>query len=184
MELLKRTLDLADERDELKERLDELEAEQERLVEEANEIDGSDDPEDIERFEQIEEQDQQIEALIVATRGYLEVVERALKSWDGTEIVIRELSGAEVRSIEAEAQQRAEQVGLDNYSDRFHEVLMLEKSIESTPPGCPDPGNIGDLPNRLLDWLHTRTNALNSTGDFDMGNSSLREKMIRQRGEK
>lgn len=174
---------MEEERDQLQEKLDALEAEQERMVDEAMEIADTDDPDEQARFNELTGQNNQMEALVAATRGYLEVVERAIDEWGGTEITIRELSGAETRALQARAHKRAESRGLDGYSDTFHETLMLEKSVESTPVDCPDPENIGDLPDRLFDWLVNRANALNSTGDFDMGNSSLREKIAERRNQ-
>lgn len=183
MQLLTRTLDIEDEAEELEGHLNELRAEENRLIDEALALDESEDAEDQERFAAVEEQVEQLDAMITITEGYLEVLTRASEEWDGSEIVIRELTGAETRSIATQARKRAEKAGVENYDENFHETLMLQNAVESTPPGCPDPEKIGDLPDRLFDWLVNRANTLNTVGEFSVGNSSLREKMAKRRRE-
>jgi hypothetical protein len=182
MDLLNRTLDIEEERDDLAESVERVEDRRDDLLDEAMELDPPEDEEERERFDEIEEEVDALEATLPTIRGYLNILDRAIEEWDGTEIVMRELSGAETRAIKTQAQQKADQAGVD-YSDDFHETMLLEKSVVSTPPGAPDPESIGDLPNRMHDWLLQRANAINSVGEFEMGNSSLRRRMAERRGE-
>lgn len=182
MDLLKRTLDITEERDDLAESIEDIEERRDDLLDEAMEIDPPEDQDEQERFDTIEEEVDALESTLPMIRGYRKILDRAIDEWDGTEVVIRELSGAQSRAIATEAQQKADQAGVD-YTDDFHETLLLQKAVVSTPPGAPDPDMIGDLPNRLFDWLLQRANAINSVGEFSMGNSSLRRRMAERREE-
>jgi hypothetical protein len=180
MELLTRTLDLEDEVDVVENNVEELEEQIDERVERALDVDPPEDDEEAALLDSLEEEVAELDATLVGTRGYEEALTRAINQWDGSEIVLRELSGAETRAIKARAQQKADEAGVD-YTDDFHETEFLKKAVESTPPGAPEPSEIGDLPDRLFDWLLTRANMLNSVGEFNMGNSSLRERMIEKK---
>lgn len=176
MNVLSQTLDIREERDDLQQTVDRLEREVDELVDEALEIDPPEDEEDEKRLQEIEQQVDELETKLVGKRGYLNALDRAVDQWDGSEIVIRELTGAESRTIKDQARQKADELGID-YTDNIHETMFLQKAVVSTPPDVPGPGEIGDLPKRQFDWVLNRANALNSVGAFEMGNSSLRERM-------
>jgi hypothetical protein len=180
MEPLTRTLDIREELADIEAIEADIQAEIDERVDAALDIDPpSTDGEETD-LARLDEEVEELEAMLVVQRGRVEALERALAEWDGTEVVLRELSGAEARSIKAQAQHRADQAGVD-YTDDFHETLLLEKAVESTPPNAPPPGAIGDLPERLFDFLLARANTLNSVGEFELGNSSLRERMMDRR---
>lgn len=183
MDLLTRTLDIEDEAEDLQDDIDEVEEQINERVDRANEIDPPQGEDEEDEMYQIRQEVAELEATQSAKRGYLEALNRAVEEWDGAEIVIRELSGAETRVVRAEAAKKAEEKGLENYTDDIHETMFLRKAVHNTPPGCPEPQDIGDLPNRLFDWVLSRANMLNSTGEFNMGNSSLRERMIDRKEE-
>lgn len=187
MDTLTKSLDLQSELDDQHARLEQVEADIDEKVDTALDLEADAKDDDVEldvdvdaELRRLEAEVTQLEATLVAVRGYAEALERAVDEWDGTEVIIRELTGAEVRLVKSEAQQKADQHGLD-YTDDIHETLFLQKAVQSTPPGAPEPSAIGDLPNRLFEWLNSRANTLNSTGSFDMGNSSLRERMMDRR---
>lgn len=187
METLTKSLDLQSELDDQRDRLDELEADIDEKVADAVALEdrAKDEDEEVEvdvahELDRYEAEVTALEAEQVAVNGYVEALERAVGEWDGSEVVLRELTGAEVRAVKARAQQRADEMGVD-YTDDIHETLFLQKAVASTPPGAPDPSAIGDLPNRLFEWLQSRANMLNSTGHFELGNSSLRERMMDHR---
>lgn len=182
MDLLQRTLDLEEERTVVEQQIEEVEDEIDALVDEALELDPPETENEKDRIAQIEQEVAELESKKVSSEGYLKAIDRAIEMWDGTELAIRELSGTETRIVADEAQRKADELGLDNYSENIHETEFMQRAVASTPPGCPDPDNIGDLPNRMFDWVLTRANMLNSVGEFSMGNSSLRERMIERRG--
>lgn len=184
MQVLKRTLDLEDELAEMDERVDEVEAQIDSLVDEAIEAEanGNDD-----RVDAIRSEVAGHEQSITGIRGYRNAIDRALHGdpedpedtgWDGSEVVIKELTGQEARIVKAEAQDRAERRGLSQErANDIRDIEFLKRAVVSTPAGAPEPSDVHGLPNLLFDWLVTRANNLNSVGDFDMGNSSLRDRM-------
>jgi hypothetical protein len=180
MDTLTKTIDLEEELRDAEERLEDFESEIEERVDSAMELDPPEDEDEREQLEYLENEVTELEAAKVLVTGRVEALQRALDEWEGSEVVVRELTGAEARQVRAEAQQRADKAGVE-YTDDFHETLMLQKGVEQTPPGAPDPGNIGDLPERLFDLFVHKVNALNSVGDFEMGNSSLRERMVERK---
>jgi predicted nuclease with TOPRIM domain len=182
MDPLKRTLDIEDERDDLAGDIEEIEERRDELLDEAMEVDPPEDEEERERFNEIEAEVDALEEVLPRVRGYLNVLDRAIEEWEGSEITMRELTGAEARAVKTRAQEKADRAGVD-YSEDFHETLLLEKTVVSTPPEAPAPDDIGDLPGRMHDWLLQRANAINSVGEFEMGNSSLRRRMAERRRE-
>jgi seryl-tRNA synthetase len=180
MEILTKTLDLEDERDDLKERRDRLQSEIDNRVDRAMGLEDNENGDVAEELRRLDGEVEELEASLILTKGRLKAVNRALQEWEGSEVVVRELTGAEGRKIRTQAQKRAEKMGTE-YTDEFHKSLMLQHAIEQTPAGCPDPDNIGDLPEQMFDLLVARANTLNSVGDFEMGNSSLRERMAERR---
>lgn len=176
MDLPQKVLNIGDELTDVEKQLSTIEDKIEDAVDEAAEIDPAQTEEERAEFESLNRKIDELEGTKSLVRGYRNSLDEAVQDWDGTEVVFREISGAESRSIKARAQQRADEMGV-GYSEDFHETLFLQKATVSTPPGAPDPENIGDLPNRLFEWLHMKANNLNTVGEFDMGNSSLRERL-------
>lgn len=180
METLKDTIDadadlatIVDAITDIEARIDELEAEALDLAD--NGEDGGD------RWQEISRIVDDYEALLVDLRSRKRVLERALDEWEGSEITVRELTGTETRMLKDELRREARQAGVDVLPEGAHETRFLETAVESTPPGCPDPEDIGDLPDRMFEWLLARTNALNTVGEFQMGNSSLSERVAERR---
>lgn len=184
MDTLQKTLDIEEDLADLEDYSDELESHIDDRVDDALDLeDSDDDPETIEaELKRLNAEVDELETMLVLSEGRIEALSRAVEEWEGSEVTFREITGAEARKISAEAQQRADKAGVD-YTEDFHQTLMLQHAVVSTPPGCPDADNIGDLPDRLFDLFVARANTLNSVGDFEMGNSSLRERMMERRDE-
>ena len=182
METLTKTIDVDDEIEELEDVVEDIEERIEERELEAVELDeqGEDGGE---RWQEIEEILTAYEDLLSTIRGRKRGLEQARDTWGGTEIVLRELTGSEVRRLKDDLRREAQQAGLDSLPDGAHETRFLEKAVESTPPGCPDPSDIGDLPNRLFEWLLGRANSLNTVGEFDMGNSSLSRRVAERQSQ-
>lgn len=174
----RQTLDIEDEADHLESDIADIEADIADLVGEARELDGSDDPDDQERLAQVEEEYDELEVQRVTYQGYVDILREHAEEWDGTEITLQELSAADVRHIRDEARRDAESQGFDYTPKGFLELRMAEGFVAATPPGAPDPSDVGDLPDRLFNWLYGRGNALNTVGDLDLGNLSLRERLM------
>lgn len=184
MEPQERTLNLQAESHDLHEQMEDLERQIEERVTEAESLEGSDAEEDRERFEQLDAEVSHLEAQLAGVRGYANAVDRAIDEWDGTEVVLKELSGQETRIVSAEAQRRADRLGVgEERAGEIRDIEFLKRATVATPADAPDPENIHGLPNLLFDYLLSRANALNSVGEFDMGNSSLRQRLTARRGE-
>lgn len=171
------TLDIADEMADLQSDIADIEDEIADLVDEADALDMSDDGA-AEELAQIEEEYDELEAQRVTWQGYADIIGDYADQWGGTEIVLSELSAAETRMVRDETRREATEQGFDNVPSGLMELRMAEEFVHSTPPGAPDPSDIGQLPDRLFNWLYGRGNALNTVGDMDMGNLSLRERMM------
>lgn len=66
----------------------------------------------------------------------------------------------------------------------FYQTELLKEAIESWPEGAPTTKEFrveqpqpGDYPIPVAEWLFERVDAINTTGDTEMGNSSLKEAM-------
>lgn len=181
--LARRELDLQDELDDLRAQIDDYEAKIDERVERALELEAADDDaETAEEFEQIEDEVDVLESLLPPMRGYADAIEAAIDEWEGTTFEVRELSAADARQIRDELQREVNARGWESYPEGMHEVRALQKQIVRTPPGAPDVEDIGTLPNRLFEWLKNRADAMNVVGGFDLGNSSLRRRMMARRG--
>lgn len=182
MEPAHRTLDMAEELAALNDSVAQIEDRIEERVEEAEDLD--DVPreawteDDAARWQSLNAEVTQLEDTLTRIRGYTNILERAIDEYDGTEFTVRELTGQESRIVKAEAQTRMERLDLEpEHADDITEIEFLKRAIESTPAGAPSPEEIHGVPNNLFDWLLRNANNLNSVGEFDMGNSSLRERM-------
>lgn len=183
------TLDLEDEKELLENQIETIGEREDDLADEANEAERRHtelDEEDEEwlseealetEMERLNRSFDSLEARRIRLEGYLDAVDDAIEEWEGTEIVMQELTGQEARMMRDDLRRKAEALGLDNIPDGSHEIELVKKAVVSMPVGAPDPEDVHGLPNRLFDWLHGRANALNTVGRFEVKNSSLRERM-------
>lgn len=184
MEPVTKTLDLNEEKRLLEEQIASIEEREDELADEANEYEraaagGEMEEEAVEKeLDKLDRSFNALEARRVRLDGYLDAIEDAIEAWDGTEIQMRELTGQRARMMRDDLRRKAEQLGMENIPDGSHEIELVKETVVSTPPGAPDPDELHGLPNRMLDWLHGRANALNTVGRFEVKNSSLRERMM------
>lgn len=190
MEVAKRTLDISEELATVEARTDDIQARIDQKVEQALELEAlaEDEDEDVTEEEadaeiaRLDREVDNLEASLAASQGYRRVLSRAVEQWDGTEIVMKELTGQEARIVKAQAQDRADRLGLGReQANEIRDIEFLKTAIDATPAGAPEPAEVHGLPDLMFDWLLNRANALNSVGEFDMGNSSLRERMMDKR---
>lgn len=175
------TLDLQSEADDLREKIADLEADIEAKVDEALALDPPENEDEEATLAIVEDEYDELEVTRVTTQGYVDILDEHIEQWDGSEIVLKELSASETRMVRDEAKRDAQQMGFEQVPSGKMELAMMEAFTVSTPPGAPDPSSIGSLPDRLFNWLYGRGNALNTVGDMDMGNSSLKERMMARR---
>lgn len=185
------TLDLQAEIEDLRGRLADLEADQEALLEEAERIEAgeadTDSPE--ERLAEIEAEFDDLEAARTSVTGFVRALEKVVEEWNGSEFEIVELSAGTVRRIKDEV---AEKSDGEAYRSGYHEIRVVEESVVSAPPGAPstldtktgeEEPDPKEYPNRVFSWLYEKINAWNTVGEYDMGNSSLQERLDERRGE-
>lgn len=185
MDVIRRTLDLEDQLDTINEQIESFREAQEELVDTSEEMRPLDTQEDIMDHQLVEAKHDMLDSEITNLRGYANAIERALDEWDGSEVVIKELTAYETRMMRDTIKREAAQVGIDteeSYPSGKHEIEFMQRAIESTPPGAPDPEEIQGVPETLFDFLLNRANAVNSVGELTLGNSSLNQKVAERTG--
>lgn len=196
MHTLTRTIDLEEEVATLDEKIAAVEQRIDDLMDEALAIETDPDADEnaLARLAAIREEVDELEERLEGVRGLQRALQRAVdgadgaendsSGWQGSEVVVKELTAAESRSVAARVQQKADERGLgEKAAEDLRDVEFMKKAVVSTPPGAPDPAEIGTLPDRLFSWLLGRADALNSTGRLQLGNSSFRERLEQRKKE-
>lgn len=100
---------------------------------------------------------------------------------------VQELTGGQLAMVEDDVAEASFEVDMDSQEvsgtpkSGYGRVLSCKHAIQSFPDECPtdDEGRCaaGDFSHQVQDFLFERINSLNTVGDTNMGNSSLREAM-------
>lgn len=134
-----------------------------------------DDPWDIPN--ELEARYERLQAQVKNLRGEANTLEHYAEEWNGDEFVIRELSVGGVGMIQDDV---AEASGVDMQGGGtpkggYARRRSLEVSVKDKPPGSPD---IENFPDAVGDWLYEAVDEFNTTGEVDLGNSSLRADLM------
>ena len=220
MALSTRRLDLVDRIEELRERLSQIESEQEELkrqLESAFSNSDSKDIEDLDRWEEFESRWENLEAektelsgeknkfketvvlwnneldpneLRRETDDYQAEIDERYADEDSCVITVRELTFGQLQRVSDDMMEESFNVDIENEDidgtprQGFYQTELLNEAIEDWPPGAPSREEYGrespvagDYPIPVGEWLFERVDAINTTGDTEMGNSSLKEEM-------
>lgn len=159
------------------ERLPEIAERQDEIVEEAQEYESN--KETIPSG--LESEFDELEAERVEISGEAKTLKRTIEDWDGAEFQLEELTFGQVQQISDDVMEQSFEVDMERQNmtgtpkQGFYQIEVLRQSIAATPPGAPD--DPAEYPTSIGEFLFDRVNALNTVGDTDMGNSSLRERM-------
>lgn len=185
MPVSKRTVDMEDRIEELQDRLDEIEDEQEEVKQKA--IAQQD--EEGELPSELEDEWDELEAERVEKEGELDKFQETTEAWGGSEFTIEELTFGQLQAINDEMMEESFDVDVQRQSvegtpkQGFYQIQTLREAIISQPAEAPtrkddfgkDAPAPGDYPVAVGEWLFEKVNAFNTTGEAEMGNSSLKE---------
>jgi hypothetical protein len=159
------------------ERLPEISERQEEIVSEAQDYEEGGDSIPA----SLEDEFDELESERVEISGEAKTLKRAIQDWEGAEFQLQELTFGQVQQISDDVMEQSFEVDVQSQNmtgapkQGFYQIEVLRRSIASTPPEAPD--DPAEYPTAIGEYLFERVNALNTVGDTDMGNSSLRERM-------
>ena len=184
-----KTVDIRAEAEEIRtSRLPEVEDAQDQLVAELKE-----EYEDFSKVPDVEEKAfNALEEERIELEGQAQALENAVEAWDGGEFVIQELTTGQIAHITDAVSEKS--FDFDPHEGElkggtpkqgFGKIETLRQAIVQWPTDAPtrkdEHGNTGpapaDYPYQVGEYLYEKVNSLNTVGDTDMGNSSLRERM-------
>lgn len=127
--------------------------------------------------DELESRYSSLQAEVSNLRGEANTLEHYADEWGGDEFVLRELSVGGVGMIQDDV---AEASGLDvqgggTPKGGFARQRAMEVSVDKTPPQCPAVENI---PDAVGDWVYDCIDEFNTTGEVNLGNSSLRMELM------
>lgn len=192
MTLSTRTLDLNDRIEEIEERLETIEEEKERIKTEVRQHRQEDETDEIPN--DLEDEWEDLDKEEVELRGDRKKFAEVVEEWGGSEIVIEELSFGQLQAVSDDMMDKSFEVDVDRGDvegtpqQGFYRIRLLEQAISRQPSGAPTQTIVergqekevpspGDYPIALGEWLFEKIDAFNTTGDTEMGNSSLKEAM-------
>lgn len=172
------TVDLEERVEEIRnDRIPAIEERQEEVVAQARKVKEKD--EDIPS--DLEEDFDELEAERVELEGEANSLEEAMEEWGGSEFVVRELTFGDIQRISDDVMEQSFDVDVRRESVKgtpkqgYYQIATLRDAIEQSPTDAPnDPA---DYPMAVGEFLFERVNALNTVGDTEMGNSSLKERL-------
>lgn len=187
--MIEHTVDVLDRVEELREQADQIEETQDELVERLKEdFDGFEDvPQKFqESYEEFEEE-------IVSKRGKADLFEKVVDEYGGSEWTLTTVTLGQLGKIQDQVSDASFDFDVERGEvsggmpkQGYGRNLTLEECIVEQPPDAPttkDPRTGQEVPepeeypSELGLWLFEKANAINTTGDIDMGNSSLQERM-------
>lgn len=182
------TIDLADLAAKRRDKIENLEASQEALVEQAKEKHGeyADTPASFEqKYDELESTKVELEAEAKA-------LEALVDEHEDTAFEVQELSGGAVADIQDQILEKSFDFDLENQAADgvpkagYGEVLWVRKSVVKAPDWLEDteergkvvyPNDPANLPWKAFEALSDAVDNWNTVGDVSLGNSSLQEAM-------
>lgn len=128
--------------------------------------------------DELEQRYQRLKTEIKNLNGEAETLEHYAEAWGDDTWKIRELSVGGVGMIQddvAEASD-ADMRGGGTPAVGFSRTRTLEVAVVDGPTEAPDPA---DIPDSVGDWLYDCVDEFNTTGGVDLGNTSLREDLMK-----
>jgi hypothetical protein len=124
------------------------------------------------------------------SEDYHEAVEERYGEEDECVIVVRELTFGQLQRVSDDMMEQSFDVDVQNEDIQgtprqgFYQTELLNEAIEDWPPGAPcrqqysdEIPDAGDYPIPVGEWLFELVDAINTTGESEMGNSSLKDAM-------
>lgn len=154
------------------------------LVEEIDEKYGS----HVDVPAEVEQKYENLESGRVELQGEVDALEDIVDEHDDTSFVIKQLSGGEVAHIQDEVSEQSFTYDVQTQSAQgvpkvgHAEILWTRRAVTRCPDWVPDSDVRGNDPANIRPWkvfrmLSDAVNNFNTTGDFELGNLSLRERM-------
>lgn len=120
-----------------------------------------------------------------------EEVKEVFGEIESMEFVVQELTFGQLQAVSDQMMEESFEVDVraqdleGTPKQGFYQLELLKEAIVRSPPSAPSTtdeyGNPipepGDYPIAVGEWLYDRVNALNTTGETEMGNSSLEDAM-------
>jgi len=192
--MTKHTVDMENRVEQLEEKTDEKAERVEEIKSEAQDLAGSEDEEEQVRFEQLEDEFEDVATELELFKRELNVFEETIKGWDGTVFEVEELTFGEVQEVKDETIDESFDVDVQREDvsgtpkEGFYQLLFLEKSLVSWPEGAPskkervngrrqEVAHPGNYPDKVGEWLFGVVDNINTFGDTELGNTSLRDEI-------
>lgn len=186
--MLTKQLDIDDRVTELEDELEAKEDRKQELLTDAKELQDelqaldrkSDEYSQTKRaYTEVEREWDEVEAERVELLGEKRALERCIEDYDGSVYTIRELAYDDWNMLQDRISEASFDFDPETQSVEGHpkegafKSMVVNESLEDAPPGAP--AEAGSMPRQVCEHLYNAINALNTTGDTDMGNSSLEE---------
>lgn len=186
--MLTETIDLEDRIDELKQKEDDLKDDKQEILQDAKEVKqqleaadrGTDEYRDLQRrYDEIEREWDSIEGQIVEAEGERNAIRRAIDEYGGSEFAIQEFSYDDWNRIQDEITEASFDFDARTQDvegtprEGAYKSMVVNKAVVQSPPDAPD--EAGAMPRQVCEYLYDKINAINTTGDTELGNSSLDE---------
>ena len=170
----KLTIDAQDAQGRFKSRLEEVNGERQEILEEFKQYksDNKDVPDEMrDDWEALEAERVQLERKVERFDDFISEV-------SSTEFVISELTFGQMQAVKDIVSQESFDVDVQKQSvegtplEGVYREAILTRSIQEKPE---EVDNVMDLPDVIGEWLWGKVDALNTSGDEEMGNMSLEE---------
>lgn len=188
------TVDMEEYADELESEVESLEEEREQILQKAE----AQRQEDGEIDASVEEDFDEVESELTEKKGELSKFREVIEEWNGSEFEITELTFGQLQAVSDDMVEESFEVDVDRGNvegtprQGYYQIELLNKAVIGAPPGAPT-RNISKkhgsttkpdpkmYPIPVSEWLFDKVDALNTTGDAELGNSSLDEAMRKRR---
>lgn len=186
--MLTQTIDLNDRIAELKHKENDLKDQKDEILGDAKDVKAA--IEDAERgsdehlalqqqYSTIEQEWDAIEGDLVEAEGERKALMRAIEDYGGSEFVIQEFTFDDWNEI----QDRIAEASFDfdpqtqnidgTPKEGAYKSMVVNRAIVQAPPDAPS--EAGAMPRQVCNHLYDKINAINTTGETDLGNTSLDE---------
>lgn len=126
--------------------------------------------------------------------GYWEEITDLYATVDSCAFEVRELSFGQLQSVSDDMMEESFDVDMQRQDvegtphQGYYQIQLLKEAIVGWPDSAPtqtahgiDTPSPGDYPIPVSEWLFERVDAINTTGNTEMGNSSLEEALSSKR---
>lgn len=186
--MLTQTIDLNDriaelkhEENDLKDRKDEIFADAKQVKDAMEDTERGTDEYVVltQRYATIENEWESVEGRLVEAKGERKALMRAIDDYSGSEFVIEEFTFDDWNQIQDRIAEASFDFDVQTQNiegtpkEGAYKSLVVNRAIVQSPPDAPD--EAGAMPRQVCDHLYQKINAVNTTGEADLGNTSLDE---------